>query len=197
MVTHPKCWYFVTAFAATAALALAFARPDTSPSERVVDPAAVSSPAIAVGSACSIVDYDRRLFGGITKATRARITRRDGLIDHYTGAMLDKADRPQLDHLVALADAWRSGACHWGPEVRKAFAADKGRVWCGDVSPCELRWTRGHTNESKGDQSPAEWSPIDRGHACLYGREYLAIKAAWVLAVAPEDRAAVEMACGS
>ena len=119
-----------------------------------------------------------------------------GDCDHYTGAMLDKTDRPQLDHLVALADAWRSGACHWAPAVRKAFASDKGRTDCA-LAPCELRWTRGHTNESKSDQTPAEWSPIDRGHACLYGREYLAIKASWALVVAPEDRAAVEMACGS
>ena len=195
-MTRPNRWHFVAAFAGTAALALAFARPGI-PSGRVVDPAAVSSPAAAGGSACSMVGYDRRLFGGITTATRARITRRDGLVDHYTGAMLDKTDRPQVDHLVALADAWRSGACHWAPAVRRAFAADKGRAECTDATPCELRWTTGHTNESKGDQTPAEWSPVDRSHACAYGREYLAIKASWVLVVAPEERAAVEMACGS
>ena len=192
-MTRHRASYFVAAFAATAALGLAFARPDTPASVRAVAPAANTAGATAP---CTMVGYDRRLFGTLTKTTRARVTRRDSLTDHYTGTQLTKADRPQLDHVVALADAWRSGACHWAPAVRKTFATDKGRTECTPVTPCELRWTAGRTNESKSDQTPAEWSPIDRGHACLYGREYLAIKTVWALTIAAADRAAVEMACG-
>ena len=147
-------------------------------------------------AACSLVGYSRTAFGNEpSKATRKRIKARDAvagqLVDYYTGEPLLAGDKPQADHVVALADAWRSGACKWASQVRKRFASDTA------TQRFELRYTSAHLNESKSDQSPKDWSPAKRDFACRYGQDYLAIKAEWSLTVATEDRDAVALACGT
>jgi hypothetical protein len=91
-----------------------------------------------------------------------------------------------VDHVVALADAWRSGAATWTPARRKAFAND----------PTELVLTTAHTNRSKGDQGPDTWAPTSHTGACWYAAQYAAVKYLWGLTPDPDhgdaERAAIE-----
>ncbi|MGN6694768.1 MAG: HNH endonuclease family protein [Aquihabitans sp.] len=93
----------------------------------------------------------------------------------------------QIDHLVPLADAWRSGADTWTPSRRRAFANDR-------TSPDTLIAVTGHTNQSKGDSTPDEWLPPDEASWCTYAQMWVRVKATWDLSVtAPEQARLTEV----
>lgn len=87
----------------------------------------------------------------------------------------DPADL-QIDHLVPLADAWRSGADTWTPDRRRAFANDR-------TSADTLIAVTGRTNQSKGDSTPDVWLPPDESSWCTYAEMWVDVKAAWDLSV--------------
>jgi hypothetical protein len=68
----------------------------------------------------------------------------------------------RIDHVVPLAEAWRSGAAAWNADQRERFANDL-------VDP-QLIAVSASSNRSKGDQDPAEWKPPRRVTWCLYSR---------------------------
>lgn len=110
-------------------------------------------------------------------------------VDPYTGVRfaLDDLKDPaqaqtvQIDHVVALAEAWRSGASGWSESRRVAFANDLGA----------LAATYGPTNASKSDGDPAAWRP-PQAFQCGYALRWLAVKEAWDLAVDPSEATALE-----
>ncbi|MBO1770905.1 cell wall-binding repeat-containing protein [Agrococcus sp. TF02-05] len=85
----------------------------------------------------------------------------------------------QIDHVVALAEAWRSGASEWTDEARRAFANDL-------AVPYALVAVSGSSNQSKADKDPAEWLPANTAYACEYVTGWALMKYRWSLAV---DRA--------
>ena len=93
-----------------------------------------------------------------------------------------------IDHMVALAEAWGSGAKRWTGASRKRFANDlRDRRALVAVTD--------NVNQSKGDRDPAEWMP-EHGQ-CRYVREWVAIKLRWSLKVnRAEMRRLVELAGG-
>ena len=95
----------------------------------------------------------------------------------------DPADL-QIDHLVPLADAWRSGAWRWSPERRLAFANDL-------EEPATLIAVTGSTNQSKSDARPDEWLPPDRSAWCAYATDWVSVKQRWGLSVLPSEKAAL------
>ena len=95
----------------------------------------------------------------------------------------DPADL-QIDHVVALADAWRSGAWTWTAAEREAFANDR-------TMPETLAAVSGHSNQSKGDAAPDEWLPEVRAQWCPYATAWVAIKARWKLSVTGSEKAAL------
>ena len=99
----------------------------------------------------------------------------------YDGAETDDPADLQIDHLVPLADAWRSGADSWTPERRRAFANDR-------TSPDTLIAVSGRTNQSKGDSTPDEWLPPDAGSWCAYAEMWVHVKATWDLSVTAPER---------
>jgi hypothetical protein len=99
----------------------------------------------------------------------------------YDGVPVDDVADLQIDHLVPLADAWRSGAATWTPERRRAFANDR-------TSPDTLIAVTGHTNQSKGDSTPDEWLPPDEAAWCTYAAMWVRVKAAWDLSVTMPER---------
>ncbi len=104
------------------------------------------------------------------------------LYDPYTGQMVEfergpDSDEVQIDHVVALADAWRSGAASWPQEQRQWFAND----------PRNLRATIGEINQEKGDSGPAEWRPPNEEYWCEYAATYVTVKFEYRLTVTPED----------
>ncbi|ANZ36796.1 hypothetical protein BBK82_12670 [Lentzea guizhouensis] len=111
------------------------------------------------------------------------------LDDPYTGSQVTKVSSIQIDHVVPLAEMWRSGAAGWPAEKRVAAANDLRNLVA----------TAGKVNQSKGDKTPDEWMPPNTGYACSYGRIYVTVKAAYALTVAPAERSALEKAlatCG-
>lgn len=84
-----------------------------------------------------------------------------------------------VDHLVPLAEAWRSGAHGWDGATRRAFANDLDY-------PLTLIAVTAHANRQKGDKDPARWLPSFGAYRCTYVASWVAVKWRWRLAV---DRA--------
>jgi len=111
------------------------------------------------------------------------------LDDPYTGSQITGTSKIQIDHVVPLAEMWRSGAASW-PQERRVAAANDLR---------NLVAVAGKVNQAKGDKTPDEWMPPNAGYACSYGRIYVTVKTAYALTVAPAERTALEnalAACG-
>jgi hypothetical protein len=120
--------------------------------------------------------------------TRGCVVIAGALHDRYTGHLIQfaKADaaKVQIDHVVPLAAAWRSGAATWTLRQRTAFAND----------PANLLAVDGPTNEAKGDDTPDQWMPPRKSEACDYGRRYVAVKAKYHLSVTGRERDALTAA---
>lgn len=116
--------------------------------------------------------------------------------DPYTGDRLtftdlkdqSQAQAIQIDHVVALAEAWVSGASSWSDRRRPRFANDlEGLVA-----------SSGPVNASKGAFDPAAWRP-KKAYQCSYASRWIQVKHRWGLAVDDsESRALAEMlgTCG-
>lgn len=96
-------------------------------------------------------------------------------ISVYDGITVTDAGKPDIDHMVPLANAWRSGAGSWTAERRKAFANDLPRPQLLAVSAA--------TNRSKGDQGPDEWQPPAKGYWCTYATAWTNVKSTYQLTV--------------
>lgn len=110
------------------------------------------------------------------------------LADRYTGQTIefvrgaDTSSRVQVDHVVALADAWRSGAHAWDRAARQVFAND----------PRNLLAVDGSANQEKGASSAAEWLPPAREFRCQYAVIQVSVKAEYGLSVTGDERRALE-----
>lgn len=99
----------------------------------------------------------------------------------YDGVAVTDAATMDIDHMVPLAEGWRSGAAGWDSARRKAFA--------NDLTHPQLLAVTAASNRSKGDQSPDLWQPPDRSSWCPYGRAWTTVKSAYGLTVtAPEKK---------
>ncbi len=99
------------------------------------------------------------------------------LHDPYSGVTIDfergpiSSEAVQIDHRVALYDAWRTGAREWSPELRTQFAND----------PANLAAVDGPTNYAKGHADAASWLPPNEPYRCEYIAAQVRIKAAYGL----------------
>jgi Protein of unknown function (DUF1524) len=88
----------------------------------------------------------------------------------------------QIDHVVALGDAWQTGAQQLSLAVRTNMAND----------PLELLAVSGPTNEQKGDADAASWLPPNNAFRCSYVAIQVAVKMRYHLWVTPAEHQAVE-----
>lgn len=102
----------------------------------------------------------------------------------YDGYSTPDPDELEIDHVVALAEAWESGASEWPAERRERFANDLAR-------PNALMAVTEATNQAKSDQDPAEWMPPSRASWCRYAGAWITQKATWGLTVDPAERDAL------
>ncbi len=105
-------------------------------------------------------------------------------VSGYDGVTTTDPTQLQIDHLIPLADAWRSGAAAWTADRRLAFANDL-------TSPETLLAVTGSTNESKGDRTPDQWMPPNRRSWCSYATSWVDVKHRWGLTVTPAEKAAL------
>jgi hypothetical protein len=107
------------------------------------------------------------------------------LADPYTGRSIPfaKADAAavQIDHVVALSDAWQKGAASWSAARRLAFAND----------PLNLLAVDGPSNASKSDGDTATWLPPNKPYRCRFVARQVAVKAKWELWVTAAERDAM------
>ena len=109
------------------------------------------------------------------------------LNDPYTGTTVEflrgpgSSDDVQIDHLVALSDAWQTGAQQLDEVSRRNFAND----------PLNLQATLGHVNQEKGDSDAASWLPPNSAYRCTYVTRIVNVKAAYGLWVTQAEHDAI------
>ncbi|WP_156722311.1 HNH endonuclease family protein [Streptomyces apocyni] len=101
-------------------------------------------------------------------------------VSAFDGVTLDSASKVDIDHIVPLANAWRSGAARWDADKRKAFA--------NDLEQPQLIAASASSNRSKGDQGPDEWQPPEKSYWCTYGRAWTAVKSSYELSVTESEK---------
>ncbi|MBB4286115.1 HNH endonuclease family protein [Roseospira goensis] len=95
-------------------------------------------------------------------------------IDPYSGQVFTDPSDLDIDHLVPLAEAHRSGADTWGAGRRAAYANDLS-------SPLTLVATAAGQNRSKADGDPLAWLPGDPTRWCAYVGAWVVVKDRWDL----------------
>lgn len=107
------------------------------------------------------------------------------LADPYSGKWIDfrkeDASKVQIDHVVALEDAWQSGAYNLSKETREALAND----------PDNLLAVNGHDNMAKGSKSADQWMPPNSAYACTYASKQVQIKTRYALTVTSSEKQAL------
>jgi hypothetical protein len=98
----------------------------------------------------------------------------------YDGYVTTDPTELEIDHVVALAEAWESGASGWDPARRRAFANDL-------EEPGALVAVTAAMNRSKGDRDPAEWQPPRRAAWCEFAGSWLRVKVKWDLSADPAE----------
>lgn len=105
------------------------------------------------------------------------------LLDPYSSATIEfergeRSAEVQIDHVVALADAWQKGAQQWTPERRRLLAND----------PANLLAVDGPLNQQKGAGDAATWLPPSRGFRCRFVMIQIEVKAAYGLWVTAAEQ---------
>lgn len=98
----------------------------------------------------------------------------------YSRRVLNDARQVELDHVVPLAEAHRSGGWRWNSWQKEEFAND----------PLNLLPVYGATNRAKRDRDPAEWLP--EHNRCPYLRRWVAIKKKYRLHADAEEMEAIK-----
>ena len=91
------------------------------------------------------------------------------------------SSRVQIDHVVALGDAWQTGAQQLTSRQRQNLAND----------PLNLLAVDGPANEQKGDSDAASWLPANKSFRCSYVARQVAVKIKWQLWVTAAEREAI------
>ncbi|MDF2441812.1 MAG: hypothetical protein JWR01_15 [Subtercola sp.] len=109
------------------------------------------------------------------------------LVDRYTGTTIDfvrgntTSTLVQIDHVVALSDAWQTGAQLLTESERISLANDPLNLWATD----------GATNQQKGDGDAATWLPPAKGFRCEYAARQISVKATYGLWVTQAEHDAL------
>lgn len=110
------------------------------------------------------------------------------LDDPYTGKTIRFLRGPttsslvQIDHVVALSDAWQKGAQYISSETREQLAND----------PLELLAVDGDANQNKSDGDAATWLPPNKSYRCRYVARQIAIKQKYSLWVTVAEKEAMQ-----
>ncbi len=110
------------------------------------------------------------------------------LVDPYSGEKIafERGAKTsmdvQIDHVVALSNAWQTGAFKLSYDKRLAFAND----------PKNLLAVKGRLNSQKGDGDAATWLPPLKSIRCAYVAQQIAVKAKYGLWVTPPEKAAMQ-----
>ena len=119
--------------------------------------------------------------------TRNCVVESGTLIDRYSGETINfvkgniSSMEVQIDHVVALSNAWQTGAFKLTADQRKALSND----------PLNLFAVKGRLNSQKGDGDAATWLPPLKSFRCSYVTQQIAVKAKYSLWVTAPEKAAM------
>ena len=119
--------------------------------------------------------------------TRNCVVESGTLIDRYSGETINfvkgniSSMEVQIDHVVALSNAWQTGAFKLSADQRKALSND----------PLNLFAVKGRLNSQKGDGDAATWLPPLKSFRCSYVAQQIAVKAKYSLWVTVPEKAAM------
>ncbi|MFF2651980.1 HNH endonuclease family protein [Streptomyces sp. NPDC058045] len=102
----------------------------------------------------------------------------------YDGETWTDTSDVDIDHIVPLAEAWRSGASSWTDDQRQELA--------NDLTRPQLIAVTDNVNQAKGDKDPAKWMPPRTEYHCLYAREYVQVKHYYKLSVDDDEKNALQ-----
>ncbi|WBC11434.1 MULTISPECIES: HNH endonuclease family protein [Micromonospora] len=211
----PRAWRRAAAITvaalAAAVLAAVNAQPASATPPGIPSRATAQSQlnALTVAAQGSMAGYSRDLFPHwitITGAcnTREQVLKRDGtsvVVDSscaatsgrwyspYDGATWYAASDVDIDHVVPLAEAWRSGANSWTTSRRQSFA--------NDLTRPQLIAVTDNVNQAKGDQDPSTWQPPLTSYRCTYSKMWITVKYNWGLTLQSSEKSALQSMLGT
>ncbi|RJO79388.1 HNH endonuclease [Nocardia panacis] len=109
------------------------------------------------------------------------------LHDVYTGRTIkfERGTRTstdvQIDHIVALSNAWQTGAQKLSEDRRRDLAND----------PINLQAVDGPTNQAKSDSDANDWLPPNKGYRCAYVTRQIQVKTTYSLWVTKDEKDAM------
>jgi hypothetical protein len=175
----------------------------TPPGIPTVTTAKTQLAALAVAAESHDSTYDRALFPhwitiSGTCNTRETVLKRDGSgvtvnsactatagswYSPYDGATWTATADVDIDHMVPLAEAWRSGAWAWTTSQRQSFA--------NDLAAPQLWAVTDNVNQSKSDQDPSTWKPSLTGFWCTYAKSWITVKYKYDLTLQSTEKTAL------
>ena len=124
--------------------------------------------------------------------TRDCVVESGVLVDPYSGTTIEfvkgnvTSMAVQIDHVVALSNAWQTGAFKLTLAKRTEFAND----------PDNLLAVQGRLNSQKGEGDAATWLPPLKSYRCTYVSKQIAVKAKYGLWVTAPEKAAMKTILG-
>jgi hypothetical protein len=109
------------------------------------------------------------------------------LLDPYTGQTIGfvrgvgTSNEVQIDHVVAVSDAWQKGAQQLSSAQRYAFYND----------PLNLLAVSGSANAQKSDSDAASWLPSNKAYRCAFVARQVAVKISYNLWVTQAEHDAI------
>jgi hypothetical protein len=101
----------------------------------------------------------------------------------YDGETWTATSDVDIDHVVPLADAWRTGASSWTTAQRQAYA--------NDLTDPQLIAVTDNVNQEKGDKSPDQWKPPLTSYWCTYAKMWTAVKYKFKLTINSAEKTAL------
>ena len=179
------------------------------PTSSATSPALTALATIPIKGRAPKTGYDRDLFASDWNYSfgcdmRNKILRRDFvefqfrsdsscviatgvLLDPYTGQTINfvrgvgTSNEVQIDHVVAVSDAWQKGAQQLSSAQRYAFYND----------PLNLLAVSGSANAQKSDSDAASWLPSNKAYRCAYVARQVAVKISYNLWVTQAEYDAI------
>ncbi|CAG5185136.1 uncharacterized protein ALTATR162_LOCUS11231 [Alternaria atra] len=101
----------------------------------------------------------------------------------YDGATWTAASDVDIDHMVPLSNAWKSGAASWTTARRQAFA--------NDLTNPQLLAVTDNVNQAKGDKGPEDWKPPLTSYYCTYSKMWIKVKSVYALTITSAEKSAL------
>ncbi|KAF2743874.1 secreted protein-like protein [Sporormia fimetaria CBS 119925] len=148
--------------------------------------------------------YSRDLFphwitpSGTSCNTRETVLKRDGTnvvtdaacastsgswYSPFDGATWSAASDVDIDHMVPLSNAWKSGAANWSASKRQQFA--------NDLTNPQLIAVTDDVNQAKGDKGPEAWKPPRTAYYCTYAKMWVKVKSVYGLTITSSEKSAL------